>query len=299
MNNDLISVIIPAYNNEIYISRCIESVLGQTYRNIEIIVINDCSTDNTGDIIQRYLTKDNRIAYYHNENNIGVGYTRNKGIELAKGKYIYFLDSDDYIETTAISDLYNGIKEGDSFCCTTLGFKEINGKRKSHIRLIEELELLQSPSVCLRLFNKNIIDKSNIRFSNLKIGEDLEFVFKLLLFNDQVSYIDKAIYTYVIHSDSLIHKSFEHRLDVLKAVASIEKYAKERNLYNKFYERLEFVNISHILLGTTKRIKSFDGDNQDDIKKCLEIVNEKYPNWKENKYIDRYLLENKEYLLNL
>lgn len=242
MNNDLISIIIPAYNNGIYINKCIESILNQTYRNIEIIIINDCSTDNTEDIIKKYLTKDNRIAYYYNEKNMGVGYTRNKGIELAKGKYIYFLDSDDYIEPTAISDLYNGIKEKDSFCCTTLGFKEINGERES---------------------------------------------------------FDKPIYTYVIHSDSLSHKSSEYRLDVLKAVDSIEKYAKERNQYDKFYERLEFINISHILLSTTKRIKSFDGYNQDDIKKCLEIVNEKYPNWKENKYINRYLSGNKEYLLNL
>lgn len=299
MKNELISIIIPAYNNEKYIGKCIESVLNQTYQNIEIIIINDCSTDNTEDVIHKYLIKDDRISYYRNENNIGVGYTRNKGIELAKGKYIYFLDSDDYIEPNAIFDLYNVIKEDDSFSSTTSGFKEINGESMIYRRTKEELDLLQSPSVCIRLFNKSIIDKSNIKFSNLKIGEDLEFVFKLLIFNDKVSYINKPIYTYVIHNDSSIHKSNENQMDVLKAIDTIEKYAKKRNQYDKFFEKLEFVNISHILIGTTKRIQSFDKYNKEDITKCIEIVNKKYPNWKKNKYINKYLSKNKDYLLNL
>ena len=92
---DLISVIIPVYNNENYIDKCLDSIIKQTYHNIEIIVINDCSTDNVEEIIMKYKNIDDRIIYLKNNQNIGVGATRNIGISISKGKYIYFLDSDD------------------------------------------------------------------------------------------------------------------------------------------------------------------------------------------------------------
>jgi glycosyltransferase involved in cell wall biosynthesis len=292
--NDLVSVIIPAYNSEKYIEKCLDSVINQTYKNIEIIIVNDCSPDNVEEIITKYKQKDSRIIYLKNKVNMGVGPTRNKGIDNAKGKYLYFLDSDDYILPNCIEELYNAINEEDSFSCTTIGYKNIDGKITTFSRSKEELMLLEYPSVCIRLFNKDIIDSADIRFSNLRIGEDLEFVFKLLMYNDKVSFIEIPLFTYVIHNDSSIRTYNKTQIDVLKVLDNIEEYAKKINCYDKFYEIIEYVNVSHILVGAIKRIKSFDNYDKEDIQKCIDSVINKYPNWKKNKYVIKYLKDNEQ-----
>ncbi len=300
MEQDLISVIIPVYNNEKYFIKCIASVLRQTYKNIEIIIINDCSTDNSEKIILGYKEKDKRIIYLSNEKNIGVGRSRNIGIEHAKGKYIYFLDSDDFIEETTLEDLYNGIQENDSFSCMTKGYKNVNNEDIAFSRSEEELTLLQSPTVCIRLFNKKIINESKIRFSSLPIGEDLEFVFKLMIYNDKFSYVsNKPLYHYVIHSDSSIYGSVQKQLAVIDAINSIEEYAKQLNKFDEFYDRLEFVNISHILRGTIKRIMRLENHKKEDIITCINYVENKYPNWRNNRYLKKYLSNDIEFLMNL
>lgn len=300
MEKDLISVIIPVYNNEKYFRKCISSVINQTYKNIEIIIINDCSTDNSEKIILEYKAKDKRIIYLSNEENIGAGRSRNIGIEQSRGKYIYFLDSDDYIEKTAITELHNGIKENDSFSCMMNGYKNVNNEDSLFSRTEEELNLLQSPSVCIRLFNKEIIDKSKIRFSNLPIGEDLEFVFKIMIYNDKISYIDNIpSYHYVIHSDSSIHGSIKKQLSVLDAINNIEEYAKQLNKFDELYDRLEFLNINHVLRGTIKRIMRLENHKKEDILECINYVENKYPNWKANKYLKKYLGNDIDFLISL
>ena len=111
--NDLISIIIPAYNSENYVSECIDSVINQTYKNIEIVIINDGSTDNTLSIIQGYQKKDKRIVLI-NQKNMGVYESRCNGIRVAHGKYITFLDADDLLTYDCIEVMYNSIKKYNS-----------------------------------------------------------------------------------------------------------------------------------------------------------------------------------------
>lgn len=292
MKNKLISVIIPVYNNEKYFERCILSVVNQSYKNIEIIIINDCSTDNVKTIIDKYKKIDKRISNYENEKNMGVGYTRNRGLDLAKGKYIYFLDSDDYIEEKCLELLYKSISRNSSFSCMLKGFKEIDGKRTETYRTPEELLLLQSPSVDIRLFNKKVIDISGVRFSDLKIAEDLEFIFKLLIFNEHVSFVDEALYTYVIHEDSSLRSNSSNQLDTLHAFDSICEFAKINNKYDLFVKTIEFAAVSHILVGTTSRIMNTKNYKKEDILKCINYVKEKFPNWEMNEYVHKYLFNN-------
>ena len=296
MNNGLISIIIPVFNNEKYFERCISSVINQTYKNIEIIIINDCSTDNVEKIILKYKELDNRIIYEKNTNNMGVGYSRNRGIDLSNGKYIYFLDSDDYIEDNCLELLHSVIKENDSFSCMLKGYKEVNGVKSMASRTKEELLLLQSPSICIRLFNKSIIDESNIRFSNLKIAEDLEFMYKIILYNDNISYVDEALYTYVIHEDSSLRIYNDNQLDTLKAMDSVVEYAKKIGKYDLYKENIEFTAVSHILVGTIGRILRTVSYKKEDIDKCINYINEKYPNWKQNKFVIKYFMNNEKIL---
>ena len=292
--NDLISVIIPAYNSGKYIEKSLDSVVNQTYKNIEIIIVNDCSKDNVEDVILEYMKKDSRISYLKNEVNMGVGPTRNKGIEKAKGKYLYFFDSDDYISPNCIFELYNAIKEDDSFSCMTIGYKDIEGKLIPFSKSREELMLSEYPSVCMKLFNKRIIDELNLRFSTLRIAEDVEFVSKLLIYNNKVTFIDKPLFTYVIHNDSTIRTYNKTQLDVLNAIENIETFAKEHNKYDEFFDMIEYISVSHILVCAIKRIKGFKDYDENDIKKCIEFVNNKYPNWKNNKYVIKFFSANKE-----
>ena len=103
----LVSVVIPVYNVERYVADCLDSVIAQTLSNIEIICINDCSTDGSRAVVESYLEKDARISLYDNEVNRGLATTRNRGLDRAKGKYVYFLDSDDMIEKNALQELYS------------------------------------------------------------------------------------------------------------------------------------------------------------------------------------------------
>ncbi len=292
MKNELISIIIPVYNNEKWFERCISSVINQTYKNIEIIIINDCSLDNVESIIKKYEALDKRIVYLKNDKNIGVGYSRNKGIEISKGNYIYFLDSDDYIEKDTIETLYRNIKPSDIYCSMLAAYKEINGVKQEAHRKIEDLELLKSPSVCIRLFNKKLIKESNIKFSDIKIGEDLEFIFKLIIFNDTASYVDKILYTYVVHDDSTIRSNTDNQLDTLKAIDHIVEYAKEINKYEEFKERIEYAAVEHILVGTISRILKINNYSKADIQKCITYINNNYPNWKANKYVQSRIFTN-------
>lgn len=290
--NELISVIIPVYNNAKYFEKCILSVINQSYKNMEIIIINDGSTDNVKDIILKYKDIDERISYYENDKNMGVSYSRNFGLSKARGNYVYFLDSDDYIETECLNEFALNIDSSVSYSCMLRGYKEVNGVRTATCRTEEELSLMQSPSVDIRLFNKKMIDEAGIKFSDLQIAEDLEFIFKLYIYNNKVKYVDKALYTYVIHSDSSLRSNKEHMLDTILAIDSVKDYSKLLNKYDEFKEEIEFTAVSHILVGTVNRIMSFDDFSKDDVCKCTAYMNENFPLWMNNKFVRKYFLKN-------
>ena len=127
MYNIKVSVIIPVYNVEPYLKECLNSIINQTLKDIEIICIDDCSTDNSYQILEEYSKKDNRIIILKNEKNTGGPSTaRNKGIDLAKGDYLYFIDSDDYIENNFLEEMYNTAKEYNTDIVSNLNIIENN-----------------------------------------------------------------------------------------------------------------------------------------------------------------------------
>ena len=125
MENELISIIIPVYNCEEYLEICIKSVLNQTYDKFELILINDGSKDSSGEICKKYSNIDKRVIYI-NQNNIGVSRTRQKGINISKGEYLTFIDSDDYIDKNYLLNLYNNIKQSTALRVALENFMSIN-----------------------------------------------------------------------------------------------------------------------------------------------------------------------------
>ena len=208
-----VSIIIPIYNKEKYLSRCIESVINQTYKKIEIICINDGSTDNSSDIVKEYQNKDKRIILIEQENK-GVGIARNKGIEISTGKYILFVDADDALEINTVETYL----KYSNFDFIISGFCEINenNKRVEYLpsrKSIKKEEFLNflcndmnvkffSP-ICGKIFLNEIIKKNQLDFKSFNYGEDTHFIFQYMKKIKNIFILDKSLYINYLIPNSL------------------------------------------------------------------------------------------------
>ena len=214
MNNALVSVIIPLYNREKLIERCIKSIQKQTYKNLEIIIIDDNSTDSSYDVAKKIAEKDFRIKVYKNHSK-GVSYARNLGIEKATGEFIQFIDSDDYIEENMIFELLQNIEKYKAdivYCKFNITHKKINNFNllsneffEKYFYIFMENCLFQGP--CNKLYVSKIIKNNNITFpTDIEKLEDSMFNAKYFKFVKCVSYVDKDLYVYENTQNSLSKK---------------------------------------------------------------------------------------------
>lgn len=260
MSNKLISVIVPVYNSEPYLHRLIDSFLNQTYSNFEIIIINDGSFDESEGIIKEY--NDARIRYYKQDNH-GVSFARNRGIELANGEYVCFVDSDDCVDNTYLEALANSliIEESDLSIC---GYKVIennifkkimNVDNKNEYEDILVNALKRKPiyySLWNKMFKKSIIMNNMIRFiENVTNVEDIEFTIHYLSCIKYVSFIDEPLYNYYRHDGSASfnrkkHKYFDNNwLTEEIAINEIKKHVDDK--YQKYLSIMFADYCSHIL----------------------------------------------------
>ena len=229
MNDDvLVSIIIPAYNTEKYIHRAIESSLRQTHKNIELIVIDDGSKDNTLEAAKSYAEKDSRVRVYHKENG-GVSSARNMGIREAHGKYITFLDSDDWLEDCAVEVLLEAqINNPDKFVSADLYFVSYDEsenvfRRQIYDRKEEARDMTIEQTLAVindikfmllhaKMYVTEAIRKYNIHFKeNVHYGEDLLFNFEYICKIRKVFYLSKPVLNFLSRSDSAMHVSYEQR----------------------------------------------------------------------------------------
>lgn len=252
MNEELVSIIIPAYNAEKTIKIAIDSALQQIYKNIEVIVINDGSTDKTNLIVNNIIEHDKRVKLVETEN-FGVSHARNIGIKSSKGKYVTFLDSDDFIDKEMISEMYKCIKEYNvKIVKCNCKMIENNTQRileDYNIKgLIRSKELLKH----LIMYEENIkgyscvymFEKNNIIFFNedLSYMEDNDFLLKVLLKNENIYILDKPLYNYVLNDNSVTRsqkKLKEQCFKILDSINSMEntliKNNIDKNLMDEFY----------------------------------------------------------------
>lgn len=284
--NELISVIIPIYNTQDYLDLCLTSIINQTYKNLEIIIIDDGSTDNSKEIVNKYMNMDNRIVYYHQKNS-GVGIARNKGIDLSKGNYITFIDSDDYVDETYIEKLYMTIKTDDAFSiCGTINVSS-DGKEKSVSVNKKLVDTFRGIAQYKRLINKKILLESQIKFSDVKICEDLEFYSKFMIYSEmEYSIVNESLYYYVERANSLIHSYGKNQDDTLKAVNNILTFCKDNGKYETYKDELEYLYIVHVIGGYAKRI-ILSGISLEEFIKRISKILIKFPNWHKNKYLNK------------
>ena len=222
MENQLISIVVPVYNVEEYLKQCLDSILEQTYRNWELILVNDGSTDSSGLICQEYAEKDARIRYFEKENG-GLSDARNYGIEQAQGEYLTFVDSDDFLDVSHLSILYNALVNNDAdisianyvnyqtstatFYLHTFG--EYYEKNYTSEELIDDLSILERNDLSFStiwgsLYKKSVF--SFLRFPKGVIGEDVALIYKIYTQVDKIVYVHKDTYIYR-ENDSGISKS--------------------------------------------------------------------------------------------
>lgn len=234
---DLISVMIPAYNAERYIKECLESLKNQTYKNIEIVIVNDGSTDCTQSICEEYVSEDNRFRLVNQENG-GEGAARNRGLQEAKGKYLCFVDADDHVYPEFIENMYKMQQEyqaGMVICgFTELKDNEVINETSGEIQVMNQEvameNLLKEDSfkgyVWNKMFDMDIIRKNQLQFDvSLAVWTDVLFVFQYLLDVEKVVFNPTPMYYYIYVPSSASHAA-NHLLGVEKAYSAIR--AKEQ-----------------------------------------------------------------------
>lgn len=240
----MISIIVPVYNVEKYLERCIESILSQTYKNFELIIINDGSSDKSIDICEKYKAIDSRIIFI-NQSNKGVSAARNVGLDIAKGDYVAFVDSDDYIENDMYEILINSI-EGNNADISVCGFYELRPNNKRNELFIKKESFIMKSEDCInkffeenyikdlmyapwnKLFKRKVI--GDIRFNEkLSMGEDILFIFECLGNCNSIFFNNKSKYNYIYRENSAMRAEFsEKRFDYIKAFDYMEKICLER-----------------------------------------------------------------------
>lgn len=233
---DLISIIVPIYNVEKYLNKCIESIVNQTYENIEIILIDDGSNDNSGIICDEYAKKDNRIIVVHKENG-GVSSARNKGLKIAKGEWISFVDADDWIEQIFCQTLLNKVtqEQADIALCgynriTYNRIEKINANNQevflnSNEYLVKSLNPQTGFGFChMKLIKKEVL--KSISFNErIEVGEDALFNIQLSTYIKKAVFLKQPLYNYRINNQSVVKRYDENYANkYLKSMKIIEEY---------------------------------------------------------------------------
>ena len=241
-----ISIIVPVYNVEKYLSRCIDSILNQTFDDFELILIDDGSPDHSGSICDDYAKKDNRILVIHKENG-GLSDARNAGINIASGEYIMFVDSDDYISKDMCEILYQRIikDKSDMALCSVIGVNEEGEEIEKGTfivddRLLEEKDKflgLGEANACAYIVAWNKLFKKflwkDIRFPVNKINEDEYVAHHLIDKCDKISTVSDSLYYYVQRDNSIMNSACSlKRLDGVEACIERLKFMIAENLFN-------------------------------------------------------------------
>ncbi|WP_270388222.1 glycosyltransferase family 2 protein [Blautia hansenii] len=237
---ELISIIVPAYNAEKYLNRCIDSLIHQTYHNIEIIIVDDGSVDNTPKMCDQWTEKDSRIKVIHKENQ-GLGFARNTGLENATGKYVSFLDSDDFVDLQMYQKLYEKLQQeqADTCYCSLDTYSNTENKVIKHTNIRTGVfsgkevlldiigadpsypnDCVKEMSVCASLLSNELIKNNNLKFVSEReyICEDFIFDIQYLSQSKRVAVIGDGFYKYCVNEGSLTHRYFPERLEKEKKV---------------------------------------------------------------------------------
>ena len=302
----MVSVVIPVYNTENYIDECVASIINQTYNNIEIILVDDGSTDESSYFCDSYCEKYDFIKIIHKKNE-GLGLTRNAGINCASGKYIIFVDSDDYLENNAIEIVLNKILLEDADVCYYSNKRlKANGIIENEIRYypqtLEEEEIIKEVfpkffgtsqrgtdrysigSACMAMYDLDFLRKNELYFESERkvLCEDIIFNVKVCLKCKKVTFVNDCLYVYRENLNSLTHTYREDRFDKAEKLFQMENaIIDETYQIEEAYLRAKDAFITNTIVSVKqevdnsspysfKRKKIYEIANSVQLKQCLE-----------------------------
>ena len=283
-----ISIIVPVYNAEKYLKKCLDSLVNQTKKELEFILINDGSTDKSEEIIKTY--KDKRIKYFKNKNQ-GIGKTRNFGIEKSSGKYLMFLDSDDYFSSDACEILY---KEAEKEKADLIVFDyyrvekgnlnevKIESFNATNIKADSSLLLKINLGPCNKIYKTDLIKNNGIKFEESLKYEDTLFVVKAIYNAQKIIKLNRFLHYYMIHEKSETTVRDERVFDILKIVDKIRKYLKNDELIKDSVDKLTVKILTNYTI--QQRYQSDKNIAMKFIDSAFDYLSENVPDYKNNKY---------------
>lgn len=303
---DLISIVIAVYNAENTLNKCINSLLEQTYKNFEIILVDDCSTDNSLKICTDFATKNKNITIIRNEKNSGVSATRNKGIDASNGDYICFIDSDDYVEPNYLETLHKYAVKYDTVPICGFVFHNIfenepdqiyswkNGSEKIGMgRIFELYDCVYLGALWNKLFDCHKVKSKNIRFDEtLSRGEDLRFSLEYFEKNELsfVYVISDTLYHYLKLSDNTLMSKYSKS----GIESGIENLCLTKNLAEKFNSEAKKIYEEHVKSLKSSMIYFIMRDKEYSKKQKLKKIRDFSPEFSNSEYVKLKIILAKE-----
>jgi len=312
-----VSIIVPIFNVENYLGRCIDSILNQSYNNLELILVNDASTDGSKDICDRYKEKHENVKVIHRPKSGGsASKARNDGLNMATGNYVAFVDSDDWIHPKMVETLLKVLTENktkvaecDIYETDHYEIITLSEDLKQHITIENRLDAFkriinsQRFSVCVRLYEYDLI--KDIRFPENVISEDVYFTLELIKRLDNLVRIDLPLYYYYMTPNSVTRKTYSLKyFDSLNSGLNLQKYVQENEHDPELLEATQ-VHILRKLLYHYKMLNYYPSNDPDyeHRKRIKKLINKNYFNHKKNesylKYAHFLPIKSFEALINL
>lgn len=297
-----ISVIVPVYNVEKYLKKCLNSLVNQTLKDIEIIIVNDGTKDNSQQIIDEFKVKYPKLIKSYIKENGGLSDARNYGLKYATGKYIAFVDSDDYVDEKMFEIMYEKAISSDfdivmcdlnyvydekiKFCSCNVTKDLLNKKQ------IKDKMINIYPTAWNKIYKKSLINK--FQFKKGIWYEDVEFMYRILPYADSIGVINKPFYQYVQRQGAISSTFNDKIFDYIYNFNGLINFYKENNLFNEYYDELEYSYVRHIYATMIKGLSKTNDKKKYiyGVELARQNVNKKFPNYKKNKYLRKITFKN-------
>lgn len=286
-----VSIIIPAYNCGKYIIKCLDSIINQTFQDFEVIILNDGSKDDSQQVIEKYIEEHKEFDIkLINQENMGVAKTRNKGMKLAKGKYLAFIDNDDFFDKDYLEVFHDAITAGD-YDVVIGGYKrpDENGNIVQTLSLPDtEWGKIKCVTGWAKMYRTSYILDNHIEYLPNDIGEDNYFTIQSSFLSDKIKIIDYTGYNWFYNTESVSNTLQRNakKVHVYYLLDSCLNVVKEKGILNKNFEMIEMYFVSFIvwfLAYSTKHMSYKDISEEYD--KLFNWLDKNFPNWKKNKLL--------------
>lgn len=290
-----ISIIVPVYNVDTYLDNCIKSIVSQDFSEYEVILVDDGSTDQSGEICDKYARNYSQVKVIHQDNK-GLGGARNTGIDAACGEYLLFVDSDDSIKENMLSFLYDTATDNNSdmvlfgmdYIDEQGNIIETKCPLSSGIRNItsdERISLFSdNPYAWNKLYKRELFIKNNIRYPERMWYEDLCVTPKVILCSERLTLIDKVFYNYLQRNGSIMHiKNTDRNADMITVISDILAFYREKGVFDKFYKYLCYMTVMHMMVLCTLRVAS-DNIHHPLLKQFYDFTACNFSDFKTNSY---------------